>query len=162
MLPVENLADVVSFLGYYDLGGLKLSSKRFSALAQQCADQIRIFDLSDLEFCVEDIWIDVNPLGAPTFYLRGWPQPRTSVCRLRPSCEYRYSMADFISAAFRNCTIGRITLAYREHFLDVIRAVADTIVVADLQVNLVWFNNIMRLIELIDSFRRVEVRLTKW
>lgn len=35
MLPIETVADVVSFLGYYDLGGLKLDSKLFSVVASK-------------------------------------------------------------------------------------------------------------------------------
>ena len=43
MLPAESLADAVSFFGYYDLGGLKLTNKLFSSVANRCADAIRLF-----------------------------------------------------------------------------------------------------------------------
>lgn len=76
MLPVETFVEIASFLGYYDLGGLKLTNTLFSSVAKQCADAIRLFDFSGFFFIVLESRIDVyRPL-----YLNGTTACRGSVC----------------------------------------------------------------------------------
>lgn len=96
MLPAESLADVVSFLAYYDLGGVKLTSKRFSAVANQCADAIRLFDFSDLAFDVLYSWIDV------------YRDDESGTRHVRLKLNSAKYLAEFISEAFRDCTVGRL------------------------------------------------------
>lgn len=149
MLPTEAFADVVSFLGYYDLGGLKLTSKPLSAITNRCAAAIRLFDFTDFAFCAYDRGVDVYRLE--TDGRRSW------ICHLELSSEKSY--AEFIAEAFRNCTVGRFYLLTRhEHVLNAIRAVAETVTVADkLYFPVGFFESTQDLIEFVDSFRRVKV-----
>lgn len=64
MLPVETLAEVVDFLGYYDLDGVKFANRLFSAVAQQCADVTHVFDFSEFAFAILDTSITVYRLDA--------------------------------------------------------------------------------------------------
>ncbi|KAH7669943.1 hypothetical protein AAVH_42835, partial [Aphelenchoides avenae] len=146
MLPAETFADVVSFLGYYDLGGLKLANKLFSARAQQCADAIRLFDFSDFEFEINDRFTVVERL-----------EPEGSsheVCTLEHASVE--SFAEFVAEAFRNCAVGRLTLVTRpKHVLNALRSVADTVTVAGtLDIHRCF--NAQELIECADSFRQVK------
>lgn len=150
MLPVEAFVDVVSFLGYYDLGGLSLASKRLSDIANRCADATRLFDFSDFAFFVDDDGIDVCRLDA-----HGDDGPW--VCQLEFSRED--DVTEFISDAFRNCTVGRFFPGTRrERYGNAIILIAKTVVVADTLDLLVELNeNEQRLYEFVDSFRRVKV-----
>lgn len=155
MLPVEAFSDVVSFLEYYDLCGLKLTNKLLFAVANKCADAIRLYDFSDLEFHVHDDFIDVYPLDLSPAFIWGYPNSAL-VCRHQLTNENKF--AEFISEAFRNCTIGRLRLMTRRRIVrNAIRAVANTITVADFQFVHGLNDDMQQLIELIDSFRRVQV-----
>jgi hypothetical protein len=149
MLPIESFVDVVSFLGYYDLGGLKLANKLLSAVAHQCADAIRLFDFSDLSFSIYDNWIRVCRLksGGRSHW----------ACNLRLTSEE--NLGEFVAEAFRNCTVGRLLwLDRREKVGTAIRAVASTVVVADtLDVSCGPSESVQELIEYLDGFRLVKV-----
>lgn len=94
MLPVESFTDALSFLGYWDLIGLKLTSKLCSDLAHRCAGEIRIFDLSNVG-CV--VYVD-HVTAFPIPYALG------SACHLDfPDAD---AAIEFISEAFRNCILG--------------------------------------------------------
>ncbi|KAH7697239.1 hypothetical protein AAVH_35679 [Aphelenchoides avenae] len=158
MLPAETLADVVGFLGYYDLGGVKLANKTLSSVANQCADAIRLFDFSDFSFYIihlgpnvpfED-YIQVYRLDSDGY---DWPL----VCQLGFTSEE--SLSEFISEAFRNCTLGRLVLRRRlEHILPAISSASHTINVVDnLYVVLDCFENGQELLEFVASFPRVKV-----
>lgn len=147
MLPAETFADIVSFLGYYDLGGLKLASKLFSVVAVQCADLTHLFDFSDVAFYVGTNLIHVYRLRAS---LLSW------ACQLDFNEEK--SMTEFISEAFRNCNVGRLMLCVsHNNVLHAVKAVANTVTVADLHVAVGMFRNVEELVEYVDRFRRVEV-----
>ncbi|KAH7704075.1 hypothetical protein AAVH_28744 [Aphelenchoides avenae] len=146
ILPAETFSDVVSFLEYYDLGGLKLANKMCSSVAQQCADATRLFDFSDLELYVFDSWISVYRLNADGS--TSW------VCELRLNSED--DLAEFISDAFRNCTVGRLILCSRhERVVKAIKLTAKTVVVAGmLDLRAGFFEQ--ELYEFVGSFRRVK------
>lgn len=148
MLPAESLADVVSFLPYYDLVGLKLSNKLFSAVATQCAKAIRLFDFSDFTFNAYNSCITVWRFG---------PDGRSSlVDRLELTSES--NLAIFILEALRNCAIGRFGLARcPEHVLNAIKVVANTTTVGRLVVSERFAENLQEFFEFAGSFRRVEV-----
>lgn len=101
MLPIETFADVISFLGYYDLGGLKLANKPFSDVANQCADRIRLFDFSNFGFNIYDSGIDI-------LWIDSDGEDGLPVCWL--DLTSKEGLAGFISAAFRNCTLGRLAV----------------------------------------------------
>lgn len=153
ILPVEALADVVRFFEYYDLGGLKLSNKTFSSLANKHADAIRLFDFSDLSFYISGSWINVFRLDAYG------EASGTLMCLLKLTSEE--SLASFISQAFRNCAVGRLVLGnLRMHVLHAISVVANTISIAGtLDANLRGFENGHEFIAFVSSFRRAKVRL---
>jgi hypothetical protein len=145
MLPVEAFADVVSFLGYYDLGGLKLASTLLSAVANKCADAIRLFDFSNFAFYIFDIWISIFRL-----------EPGSWVCTLELSSEE--NLAEFIFEAFRNCDVGLFALMRpREHLLDATKAVASKISVVRLHATADFTENLQEFFAFIDSFRQVKV-----
>ncbi|KAH7704074.1 hypothetical protein AAVH_28743 [Aphelenchoides avenae] len=99
MLAVESLADVVGFLGNYDLGGLKLANKIFSVMANHCADAIRLFDFSDFLFYISEGCVEVyrrDPNGAYG----------AVVCQLELSSDEIFG--NFVSEAFRNCVVSRL------------------------------------------------------
>ncbi|KAH7704367.1 hypothetical protein AAVH_28443 [Aphelenchoides avenae] len=148
-LPLETIADVVGFLRYYDLGGLKLANKIFSAAATHCAAAIRLFDFSDFAFYVYDGHIAVFRLDA------------TYLCSLELTSGE--SLSDFVSEAFRNCTVGQLQLGMRHaHIFRAISSIARTITVANkLRVNLACDENVQELLEFVDSFCRVKVRAAK-
>lgn len=89
-MPAETFAEVVSVLDYYDLFSLKMASKKLSADANQCADAIRLFDFSDLEF---QIW--VSSIRVYRFSYNGWP------FHSELKFESENDMAEFITEAFR-------------------------------------------------------------
>lgn len=121
MLPIETFAHVVSFMGYYDLGGLKLANRMLSAVASQCSDAIRVFDFADFAFLIDDT-IDVYRLSSHGC-LGPW------VCRLELTSEK--NLAVFVSEAFRNCIVGVFLLwRHRERVLNATNDVAKTIAVA--------------------------------
>lgn len=68
-------------------------------------------------------------------------------------------MPEFIVDAFRNCIVGRsgFYLMRREHVLNAIKVVANTITVAELHAPFVLFESVQALIEHVGSFRRVKV-----
>lgn len=68
MLATEALADAVGFLGYYDLGGLKLTNRLFSDVADRCADGIRFFDFSNFGFIIRDSLVNVFRLTSNGHY----------------------------------------------------------------------------------------------
>lgn len=78
--------------------------------------------------------------------------------------SHKNNLVEFVSDAFRNCTISRLVLGRRhEDLLDVIELVGKTVVIAgtlDLFVGL--FDNGQDLLEFIDGFRRVKVWVTAW
>lgn len=146
MLPAEALVDVVSFLGYYDLGSLKLANKPFSAIANQCADAICLFDFSNLSFYIYGSWIDV-------FRLESDGSVETWVCELDLFDEQ--NLVTFVTDAFRNCVVGQLRISHRQNAFD---AAANTILVVDtLAVAYDRFDSVQDLIDCVDSFRRVEV-----
>lgn len=151
MLPVEAFSDVTSFLGYYDLGGLKLANKMLSNIAHRCADVIRILDLSNFIFCIYETFIDVGrlePNGDDSF-----------VCQLQFFSERH--LAAFIPEAFRNCTVGCFAMMYLRHHTprlhNAISAVASTVVVAE-TLCVAWQE--AEKMQYVDSFRLVKVRAT--
>ncbi|KAH7700252.1 hypothetical protein AAVH_32629, partial [Aphelenchoides avenae] len=144
MLPTETFADVVSFVGYYDLGGLKLANKLSADVTKQCAGAIRVFDFSGFAFYIIDSFIDMYRLDSGR-----------SICRLELVSEE--DLAAFVSDAFRNCTIGRIAfLANCKHASKAIKVVANTTVVARLDVPIYYFEELQELLEFLDCFRRME------
>ncbi|KAH7704552.1 hypothetical protein AAVH_28251, partial [Aphelenchoides avenae] len=147
MLPIDAFVEVASFLGHYDLGGLKLATKLCSSVANHCAGAIRVFDFSDFAFYVFYSWIDVYRFDSGG--------SKTLVCSLE--LRSMKNLAEFICDGLRNCTVGRIYLAtLRVHVRNAIKAVADTIVVADkLEIDVGLFENEQALIEFVDSFRQV-------
>ncbi|KAH7712061.1 hypothetical protein AAVH_20617 [Aphelenchoides avenae] len=144
MLPYESFVDVVSFLGYYDLGGLKLASKRLSAIARQCATAIRLFDFCDLTFHIHRSFIDVYRYDASV--------RRTHCITLELTSEK--CLAEFIAEAFRNCTVRSLYVVGRcEHALNAVKAIASTIIVTDiLDFFGEAFANVGELMEFVDSF----------
>ncbi|KAH7705861.1 hypothetical protein AAVH_26932 [Aphelenchoides avenae] len=67
-------------------------------------------------------------------------------------------MAEFIAEAFRNCTVDLFELATRrELILPAIKAVANTITVAHLNVKDQFIDRAQELPAFVESFRRVEV-----
>lgn len=153
MLPSETLNDVVSFLGYYDLGGLKFTSKPFSAVANKCADAIRVFDFSEFAFLFQGSDIHVCQLDEDGDF-GDW------VCHLELATDA--SLADFIAKAFRNCTVGRIVLdESAEQVRNAIKEVANTIFVAStLDVTVRAFGNVQAFFEFIESLRGLKVWFT--
>lgn len=148
MLPAETFAEVISFLAYYDLGGLKLSNGLSSAVAQQCADAIRLFDFSAFSFLIHDTQVEVLRLCSDGSALL--------VCRLELVSEK--NVIEFIIQALRNCTVGCLALVRRfEHVLHAISMVADTVTVDNLRVTVEAFTTAQQLIQFLDSFRRVQV-----
>ncbi|KAH7715189.1 hypothetical protein AAVH_17409 [Aphelenchoides avenae] len=149
ILPVETFADVVGFLKYYDLGGLKLTNKLLSSVAQKCAGAIRLFDFSDFEFYVFDTWITVYRLKSDGD--TSW------VCVLKLNSEK--NLAEFISDAFRNCTIGRLILGVRhEHVVNAFKFVPETVVVAGiLDLRFGFLEKEQEFYEFVGSFRRLKV-----
>ncbi|KAH7715185.1 hypothetical protein AAVH_17405, partial [Aphelenchoides avenae] len=146
MLPVETFSDVVSFFGYYDLGGLKLANKMFSTVAKQCAETIRVFDFSDFTYYMYDGWVSVYQLDA-------YGDDGPWVCMLQ--FENEESFAEFVSEAFRNCTVGRFEFRTRlQLVLQAIKAVASTVHINILDVAVGQFQNAQELLALVDSFRR--------
>lgn len=103
MLSVESFAEVASFLAYYDLDGRKLTSRLLSAVAEECADEIRLFDFTNFKFYIRESWINVYRIE---------PEDRLSwVCRLELTSEE--NLAEFIAEAFRNCIVGRLVMMGR-------------------------------------------------
>lgn len=154
MLPTETFVDVVSFLGFYDLGGLKLAANMPSALAEQCAKGIRLFDFSDLSFHLYDSRMDVCQVGSG-----GELSP--------PICSFDLSeeenLSEFVSEAFRNCIVGRLVLLNScQEVLTALSAVADTIDVDKMLVSAECFRAFHELVQFLDSLRRVQVRVAKW
>lgn len=149
MLPTEAFADVVSFLGYYDLGGLKLTNVLLCDVANRRADAIRLFDLSGFAFYLYDSFIGVYRIELDGSL--SW------VCQLYQPKEK--NMAAFIPEAFRNCIVGRFELMSRRELVQsAIKVVANTITVAELRAYLGLFDDsIQDFVEFVGSFRRVEV-----
>ncbi|KAH7715196.1 hypothetical protein AAVH_17416 [Aphelenchoides avenae] len=155
MLPVETFAEVVSFLGYYDLGGIKLASKVSSAAANRCAGAIRVFDFSDFSFIIRNSWIAVYRYDA--LERRTWI---TWICTIEFASEV--ALAEFVSEAFRNCTVGSIEmLAHRKHavnavvFIAKVTAVAGTLALPD-----DYFEKKQNRLYFVDGFRRVDRCIT--
>lgn len=150
MLPAEALADVASFLGYYDLGGLKFANKTLSAVASKCAGAIRVFDFSGYVFFVQDSDVNVHELDTDGD-AGDW------VCELELATER--DLADFVSAAFRNCTVGRLVLmSNRDRVQTAIKGVANTVVIAcTLEVAVGSFENTHDFFEFVESFRGIKV-----
>ncbi|KAH7722218.1 hypothetical protein AAVH_10300 [Aphelenchoides avenae] len=151
MLPLEAFADVFSFLTYYDLGCLKLVNKLLSAVAEKCADEIRLFDFSDFAFNIFGSRIEIYRIGSDN--------TSSPVCRLEETSEE--NMAEFILEAFRNCIVGRILLGRTrdDHVLNAIKLVTETVTVDALAVTCALRENAQaELVEFVESFRRVKVR----
>lgn len=111
---------MVSFLGYYDLGGLELTSKLFSSVAQMCAGTSRLFDFSGFSFDIYDSTVCVCRLE------RFLPD----VCDLELDSDE--GLAEFICEAFRNCTVGRLALRQpQKHVLHAFSVVAHTVTTAE-------------------------------
>ncbi|KAH7715331.1 hypothetical protein AAVH_17264 [Aphelenchoides avenae] len=150
MLPAETFSEVVSFLGYYDLGGLKLSSKLLSAVADECARTIRLFDFSGFIISIFEVFDETFTIVVERLDSLDW------VCTLK--FETERDIADFISEAFCNCTVGRFHLRTDEELvLNAVKAVANTVTVRDLFVPYDLRENVQELIDFVDSFRRVKV-----
>ncbi|KAH7722457.1 hypothetical protein AAVH_09983, partial [Aphelenchoides avenae] len=148
MLPAETLADVASFLGYYDLDGLSFSNKMLSAVANECAEAIRLFDFSGFAFFIDEYSVSVYKLDADGDCCE-W------VCHLEVTVEQ--NLVDFVSKAFRNCIIGRLMLMKSPgHVQSAIKGVANTVVVGTLDVAAKIFQNAQHLFEYVESFRRVK------
>ncbi|KAH7715188.1 hypothetical protein AAVH_17408 [Aphelenchoides avenae] len=149
MVPLETFVDVVSFLRYYDLGGLKLANKMLKAVADECADAIRLFDFSDTAFFLRDSRIVVYRLTP-----NGCFGPL--ICQLELSSEDE--LAEFVSEAFPNCTVGRFAwIGHSQRVLQAIRDVAKTVAVDSLVVMVDHFEDFRELVEYVDGFRRVKV-----
>lgn len=150
MLPAESFADSISFLGYYDLGGLKLANRQCAAVANQCADAIRLFDFSDFAFFIENNGIFVLQQGF------GFVSDLL-VCRLE--LNRGKDMCDFISDAFRNCTVGQFILSsIHRQVLRAISVVAQTVPIERaLVVTVECADNVLDAVKLAGAFRRLEV-----
>ncbi|KAH7715198.1 hypothetical protein AAVH_17418 [Aphelenchoides avenae] len=153
MLPTEALADVVSFFGYYELGGLKLTNKQYSTVAHKCAMAVRLFDFSDLRFSIYCSSIEVCREDEPKHRSR----------RVNLEITSEKYLTEFISEAFRNCIVGRLYLnGHCAHAMNALKAVANTIIVADtLELYFGTFGNVQELLGFVDIFRRVK-RLNAW
>lgn len=150
MLPAETLADVVYCLGSFDLVGLKMANKLFSALANQRAQAIRFSNFSDFEFYIFGSRIHVWLLESGA--------RRHQVCRLTLTSEN--NLADFISEAFRNCIIDRLTVERPpNHVLNAIGAVANSTIVGYFHVTFGLSENmgVQELFDFVDNFCGVKV-----
>lgn len=144
MLPAEVFVDAVSFLGYCDLGGLKLANKQLSAVANRCAGTIRLFDFSDLSFYIFDSYILIYRIRS------AW------ICRLDLGSEE--NLVEFVREALRNCKIGVILLERRRKLvLNAVKEVADTVILGKLVVAVSFFDSMQECLGFVDSFRRMEV-----
>lgn len=149
MLPIELIVVVVSFFGYYDLGGVQLATKLLSAVAKRCADAIRFFDLSDLVFFIYDASIEVYRLNTDGRH--------SSVCSLELTSEK--NLAEFISDAFRNRTVGHFVLrTQHKHVQGAIKVVENTTTVNTLTIFGWCFEKMHDLLKFVDGFRCVKVR----
>lgn len=150
MMPIEVFADVASFFAYNDLEGLMLASKLLSAVAKRCVDKLRLFDFSCFGFYIHDAGINVYRLHANGDY-------GPLVCSLELTSEE--NMTEFISEAFRNCTVGRFLLrTHHKHVQHAIQVVASTTTVAGTLFVSRWsFENVQGLFEFVDAFRCVKV-----
>lgn len=149
MLPTEAFADVASFLGYYDLGGLKLANKLSCAVADQCASTIRVFDFSDFGFYVFGNCIFVSRLRADFSISR--------VCEL--GFDSKTDVAEFIVDAFRNCIVGRFGFRSfdSEHVLNALKDIAKTIILSESVDVTGCFKNVHELERYVGSYRHVKV-----
>lgn len=148
MLPIETFADVICYLEYYDLGGLKLANKLLSDVANQCADAIRIFDFSEFSFILGDTCINV--------WRDQSDRCSSLVCQLQFANEI--NLTQFISEAFRNSIIRRLGLMGKHHgAMRAIKVIAKTIVATDMQVIFKDPESAQELFEFLDALRRFEV-----
>lgn len=151
MLPIETFTDVVGFLRYFDLGGLKLAAKSLNTIADRCADAIRLYDFSNFTFQIYDGWIIVYRHESDGSAL--W------VCQLELDNEE--AMAEFISEAFRNCVVGQFYLGTRRGYvLDAINLVTNTVAIVDsLCLPKKFLESKKMFYDFIDSFHHVKVCL---
>ncbi|KAH7712053.1 hypothetical protein AAVH_20608 [Aphelenchoides avenae] len=148
MVPLETFADIAFFLGYYDLVGLKLANQMLKALADKCADAIRLFDFSDTAFFLRDSRIIVYRLTSTGCF-------GPLICQLELGSEDE--LAVFVSEAFRNCTVGRFAwIGHSQRVLQATRDVAKTIAVDSLVVMVDHFEDFRELEGYVDDFRRVK------
>lgn len=149
MLPIEAFADVASFLEYYELGGLKLADGLTSAVADQCASAIRVFDFSEFAFYMWANCIYVTRLRSDGYV--------SVVCDI--GLTSNTDMAEFVSEAFRNCIVGRFGFKnWRcDHILNAIEDVAKTIIVDESLDVTGRFENMHDLERYVGSYRLVKV-----
>lgn len=80
MLPIESLADAVSFLPLYDLDSVLLANRELSAIASKCVKVIRAWSFEYVDFYVKknsmfliDMGTDDEDCGRDTrITVKGW------------------------------------------------------------------------------------------